>query len=188
MKRTFLALPVKTSENFLQFYDSLRNKLKDVPVKWVRKDHMHLTLYFRAETSTREVKDLIRIAGEAAASTENFRLEFNKFGVFPSMKRPRVIWIAPGSPESIMQLYSNLEPLLEKAGLSPANTPPFKPHLTLGRIRWIEDLQLLRSLENTYSGRELLDIEIDRMVYYQSTLLPEGPEYEVISDFALSNI
>ena len=53
---------------------------------------MHLTLRFIGDTSKKEVQDIIRAVEATAAVCALFTLSAGGVGVFPGLKKARVIW------------------------------------------------------------------------------------------------
>jgi 2'-5' RNA ligase len=71
----------------------------------------------------------------AAAGLSPFEIEIAGAGVFPSWKRPRVLWLGTGEGRlSLSALSVALEREFRAGGLGDADKP-FVPHLTLGRWR-----------------------------------------------------
>ena len=49
MKRLFIAIHIKPSEEFLDVFDSIKEQLSDESIKWVEEENIHLTLRFIGE-------------------------------------------------------------------------------------------------------------------------------------------
>ena len=61
----------------------------------------------------------------------------------------------------------------------------FSPHITLGRIKFIKNKQLLNNLIDTYSDVLLQQITVSNIILYESILKPSGAEYRIIEKFDL---
>jgi 2'-5' RNA ligase len=103
-------------------------------VRWVRLDGLHLTLRFLGpapEGLVGATTAAVREAAEAAPGPID--LELVGAGAFPQRDRPRTLWIGVGGDlEALATLAKRTEAALVEAGW-PAETRPFRPHLTLAR-------------------------------------------------------
>lgn len=104
-------------------------------VRWTRPDQLHLTLKFFGNLEIGAVPDITKALHEAAREISTFRLTVEEPGVFPSIRRPSVIWLGIGGDvESLRQLQAHVERLTAGAG-SHSEDRAFHPHLTIGRVR-----------------------------------------------------
>ena len=55
---------------------------------------------------------------------------------------------------------------------------PYNPHLTLGRIKHLNDKEVLRSLLEQFQNSEIQIVQVDEVILYESILLPTGPVYK----------
>src|SRR5438094_9477981 len=62
-------------------------------VKWVRPEGIHLTLQFLGDVSDRQVSEIEQAIERACADMSPFSLNLDKLGVFPNLRRPRVLWV-----------------------------------------------------------------------------------------------
>jgi 2'-5' RNA ligase len=103
-------------------------------VRWVRLDGLHLTLRFLGPTPDERVgatAAAVRSVAEAAAGP--IQLTLTGAGSFPRADRPRTLWIGVGGDlEALEGLAARTEAALVDAGW-PAESRPFRPHLTLAR-------------------------------------------------------
>jgi len=137
--RTFIAieLPEATRRELQGMVEHLRRS--GIRASWVRPDRMHLTLRFLGEIDD----DQAGIAGEFLAKgcsgISAFECAVQGAGAFPDVRHPSVIWAGVGPLEGGL---SEVQTVAEKAAasidLKPENRP-FRPHLTLGRIRRPEE-------------------------------------------------
>jgi 2'-5' RNA ligase len=105
-------------------------------------------------------------------------------GAFPSMGRPRVLWL--GVTEGAQPLTAVAERLcasLRERGFK-LEDRPFKAHLTLGRVKPRGDREARRALETIPPG-ELARFAVGEVVLMQSTLGPGGAKHSVLRAFRL---
>jgi len=103
-------------------------------VRWVRLDGLHLTLRFLGPTPERLVDRTAAAVREVARAADGpIDLQLTGAGAFPRADRPRTLWIGVGGDLSeLAALAAKAEAALVEAGW-PAETRPFRPHLTLAR-------------------------------------------------------
>jgi 2'-5' RNA ligase len=106
-------------------------------VRWVPPGNVHLTLRFLGEVSPDRVEEIETLLSAAAARHPAFTLTAQGVGAFPDLRRPRVVWVGIGPPESIGTLdalHRDLEDGFADLGFGREGRP-FRPHLTIGRVR-----------------------------------------------------
>src|SRR5580765_7338593 len=133
--RTFVAIPVP--ETWGAYLAALTQDLARLvqPVSWTREGNFHMTVRFLGdlgEDGASRVGDAVARGADGAHPAE---AELGPIGAFPSLDRPRVIWVgvAGGEPE-IAALAERVNRAIDAAGFERADKP-FRPHLTLGRVR-----------------------------------------------------
>jgi 2'-5' RNA ligase len=104
-------------------------------VSWVKPGNLHLTLKFLGDATPSQAERLIGSLAHKLAKLSPFELELRGLGAFPSLRRPRVIWVgvAEGGP-ALCVLAQKVEGSAVKAGF-PREARAFSPHLTLGRVK-----------------------------------------------------
>jgi len=143
-------------------------------------DQLHITLKFIGEVDESIIPKIVNSLSKI--EHPSFTLNFDGIDGFPSLNRPRVIFIDVEEEEGIEKLYWKVEKSLSFLGRREERR--FRPHLTVARIksphRWNIKLSgALRSL--TFSQK----IRIDSFMLKKSVLKPSGPEYTNIHIFKL---
>jgi len=173
---------------------TIRSRLKNIQqlmkemssgIRWGKVGGIHCTLKFIGEVDENRA-DKIENALCAVDVPPPFRLHVRGLGVFPGWSNPRVIWtgIDPLPPE-LIGLQRSIEKVLKPLGFPPEKRP-FKPHLTLGRVKQKDKLQ--RLIEYIRTERDSIDLgpfDVHRFTLFQSILRPEGAEYRSIRDYSL---
>ena len=136
--RVFVAidLPAPAKEVLRQAVADLQSDLPQ-GIRWVRPEGVHLTLKFLGDVASARVAD-IQSAMERASrefGPTSFRLALSGLGVFPNPREPRVLWAGvSGDMKALAKLQGLVDESLEVAGFD-RERRPFRPHLTLGRVR-----------------------------------------------------
>jgi 2'-5' RNA ligase len=130
--RLFIAINF-TSKDRQRMYNAGR-KMRDagLPVGWVDADQIHLTLKFLGEVRPERVRDVKEALANVAAKTRPFTLEMRGAGAFPTMRRPKVIWLGAEASPELRCLKHDLEWELAPQGFE-REVRAFHPHVTLGR-------------------------------------------------------
>ena len=157
---------------------SLLGRLRESgwPVRWVHEEGLHLTLKFYGEVAPERlevIEEAVRFAGQGAVP---LALRLDELGAFPSVARPRVLWIGIEGPPALELLQDRLERGGEGIGFPPEGAP-FQPHVTLGRVREGHHFPAhgLEEFSSTYARAPFLG---HQLVLYESVLTTKGPRYE----------
>lgn len=106
-------------------------------VRWVNPAGIHLTLKFLGDTEAGLVTPLRAALREMAAAGDPmpFPLHLDGLGVFPKHREPRGIYAGvDGDLDSLVRAQRQVEQVIARLGF-PREKRPFRPHLTLGRVR-----------------------------------------------------
>lgn len=182
MPRLFIGIPVPDSyhEKMASMTDALSSRLKS-KVKWTKSDNAHITLRFLGDTDEAEMEAILRAL--RAIDAPAFYMRAGGGGCFPDDRRPRVLWagIMKGA-KACADLAATINMTLETVGVK-TDQRPFKCHLTLGRVKWLENDDMARRIREesgVWPG-----FKVDRFTLWQSTLTPDGSIYEVVEEFPL---
>lgn len=153
-----------------------RLRRRDLPVRWVRDENLHLTLKFFGEVATDRVatiEEAIRVANAGSAPLE---MRLDELGAFPNARRPRVLWVGLDAPPALELLQDRLERQCDAIGFPPEGTP-FRPHVTLGRVRQGQRCPLRAVVEAGAPVEQILFLATD-LVLYESVAGDGGQRYE----------
>ena len=151
-----------------------------VRARWVRPESIHLTLKFLGRLP---VEGVARVAEALAASVEGqpaFRLTAGGLGVFPGLRRPRVVWVGlGGETEALTGLQQRVDRNLAARGFAP-EARPFRAHLTLGRFDDTGSPGPVADVLARDAGREAGRFEVRELVLFKSDLRPTGAVYSAL--------
>ena len=85
-----------------------------------------------------------------------------------------------------MQLKAEVENQMIHFGF-PSEERKFLPHLTVGRIKLLENKQALQQIIETFHEQVLHEFVVPEVIYYESILRKEGPEYIPLGKYKLKN-
>ena len=145
----------------------------------VDEDNLHFTLEFLGEVEEKNIPGII-IALEKISSSK-FSARLAGLGAFPNQRRPNVVFLDCGlGSEHLVSLAKNVETALQPLGFF--NDKPFRPHLTIGRVKSSVDLEEFFSNHADFSTDEF---GIGSFALVGSQLTPNGPEYKNVKLFPL---
>jgi len=154
--------------------------------KWTLPQNLHITLQFIGEVERDTLWELVKIAQEIAESFRPFRITYKGLGVFPHLRRPRILWVGVDSGSgTLKRLARTVEVANKRVKNIRPDTKPFHPHVTICRMKRVDERKLrffLRKYQNFIFGEE----EVNRIAVIKSTLTPEGPIYSPIEEFYFS--
>ena len=116
---------------------AIQHELRDLPlpVRWVPPEGIHLTFKFLGVVQGDRVSEIGRALEGGGRGVPAFRLEASGIGTFPERGNPRVLWVGvAGDLAAALRLQEQIDRCLAAIGL-PVEDRPFRPHLTLGRVR-----------------------------------------------------
>lgn len=183
--RAFLAIdpPAEVLREIGKIQQGLK-KTCPFDVRWVNPEGMHLTLKFFGNVSEDDIIIISRIVGKNTTSRAPLQLEVKKLGLFPSLKRPKVLWIGlEGDIPPLLVLQKKLEDGLEEAGYAREGRP-FRPHLTLGRIKMARCPGNPEQFMRDGGGCEAGSFLAGGLSLMKSDLTPRGAVYTRLGWFA----
>jgi 2'-5' RNA ligase len=180
--RLFVAVPLTEEARGDIAHLVARAAPRGLPGRPAHPDKWHVTLRFLGDVD--EVgRDRLLAELDGAGLGTPFRVRWGGLGAFPNLRRATVLWVGldEGAPQ-LTALANAVEEAVEAAGFPPEDRP-FRPHLTLSRIRPHQDVTAL--VEN--SPPLGVPMPVDRVVVYRSHLGGRGgPRYEVVEEFPLA--
>jgi RNA 2',3'-cyclic 3'-phosphodiesterase len=176
-KRLFIAVKIDNSTSLLRILEETKSCLNYEKIKWVDPDNLHLTLVFLGDTEERIISK-IKIAIDKIKSVQ-FNLQLNSIGVFRNINFPTILWFGIKSNKIISNLKNTIDMQLNSIGFA-IEAREFKPHLTIGRIKYITDKKNLEILLKKFSNRNIALQLVSEIILYESILSSEGPTYKVI--------
>lgn len=153
-----------------------------LPGKVVSPDKWHVTLRFIGAVDEVAL-DRVTAALDEAELGRSFDVMWGGLGAFPRLTKATVLWLGlERGAEGMRELAARVEAALDQAGI-PAEDRPFRPHLTLSRIRPPQDVAELVERIPTVGGR----MRVRSVGLMESRLHGRsGAEYEVLERFPLA--
>jgi 2'-5' RNA ligase len=180
--RTFIAIEIPW--DIISKIRELQQGIKTYgfKIRWVRAENIHLTLKFLGDVEAAKLDKIAEVLSETAEGYTAMSLKAKGIGVFPSIKRPRVLWVGlTGQLESLVGLQNTLDTNLKALGFSEEKRS-FKGHLTLGRMKGNIDLKTFGDALLKFRGFESEIFTAGRIILYKSELKPTGAVYTKLAE------
>jgi len=185
--RSFVAVdtPAEVKERMIVLSERL--KATGADVKWEPKEKLHITVKFLGHVEEKRLESLANRLGGHLQTFPSFSLIYRGVGCFPSLHRPRVIWVGAEDKDGVLQkIQEKVEEIASGFGLEKEERT-FHPHVTIGRVKGS------RNLENLVGELERADFEpqasnIHEVLLMKSDLRPTGSVYSVLRRYELLKI
>lgn len=151
--------------------------------KWTLPQNLHITLQFIGNVDRETLADLLKTTQEVANSFRPFKITYKGLGVFPHLRKPRILWVGVDSGSApLKRLAKTVEIANKRVKNIRPDTKPFHPHVTICRMKRVDERKLrffMRKYQNFIFGEEI----VNKIAVIKSTLTPEGPIYSPIEEF-----
>ena len=186
--RAFIAVRVPASPELLRVLGRIDACGQNV--RTIHSERLHLTLRFLGDIEPRAVSSINAALECVCSSCARFTLIVRGLDAFPGRQRPSVVWAGIDGAEPLIDIADELEKALRRKGFPRADRP-FRPHLTLARIRnsrrrgHSQPAPNLESLFAEFGTVRLGTLDVDRVVLYRSELRADGPVYTELAAVVL---
>jgi len=180
--RTFIA--IELPEEIIYTISKVQEEIKSygLKIRWVRPENIHLTLKFLGDIQEADTEKVARAVSESVTGYHPISLAVKGIGVFPGIKRPRVLWLGISKKLDLLTaLQRTLDEKLEAIGF-PKEKRPFRGHLTLGRIKDKIDPKRLHGVLKEFAQFESEHFFAHRIILYKSELKPKGAVYTKLAN------
>ena len=183
--RTFIALELPPS--LISLLAKVQENLQSMGLraKWVRPENIHLTLKFLGNINPADIDNIGGAMMDAVDDFAAINLVAGGVGVFPGIKRPRVIWVGLGGQiQLLFTMQHVLEDNLAALGFKKEKRP-FKGHLTLGRFKQSVNPNTIRRVLQEFGNLAIEEFTARRVIFYKSDLKPTGAVYSQLQQVVL---
>ena len=156
-------------------------------VKWVNVDNIHLTILFLGNIEEDDIHPMEDSIGKICDKYSSFDISLEGIGLFPDIRKPRVIWLGlGGNIDRMGNFRDDLQGILSPFGIKKENRA-FKPHITLGRFRnpTGKNGELGKYLTR-YRSISSPVYTVNELFLFKSELKPSGARYTRINSWMLT--
>lgn len=175
--RTFIAIKITPEKELPDIIFTLKKSLEGEAIKWVDVNNLHLTLRFLGETSHKQTLEITRLLENISQNFQSFQFSLKGVGFFKSKNQPRVLFFSVENDLILKQLADEIEESIISLGFSQVEKA-FNPHLTIGRIKFIQNKNAFYSMVNDFKNSEIQQVTVSEIIFYQSILSSDGTIYK----------
>jgi len=176
-------LPENTKKKLAEYEE----KWPNLPVRWTKKENLHITLVFLGYLNDEELLEVINAAKEISSKNKPFSIILNKIIYGPPKKMPpRMVWVEGEQSQELADLQKDLENSLY-GGSEKSDARPYSPHINLGRIKTWEFRRLEPEERPEVNEAINLSFEVNSIEVMESKLKKGGPEYDILELCPLKN-
>ena len=172
--RLFIA--IELPEDIKNYLRQIQQQLPEVRMSKAK--DFHLTLKFLGEIDETMAENIKRELEKI--SFEKFSLTLSDIGVFPNERNVRVVWTGLKECKELIKLQKAVEAALRSFGFK--SDKRFHPHLTLARIKHVDDKKLFMEKLKTIKTQGKT-FPVKSFCLFRSILTPECPVYEVLGEY-----
>ena len=182
-----IALPEPVKQAIERTQNELRTELPAKSVRWTRREQFHLTMRFLGSVDVQDVDRLNEAVRRACAGSGVLQLRAAGIGVFPGVRRPRVVWAGVDDRGGRL---AGLQRSIEAATATFTDEPPqekFSGHITLARCRDINrtEASRLATIVDNLANRSFGEWSANAVEIIRSETLPGGSRYTTVIEIAL---
>jgi RNA 2',3'-cyclic 3'-phosphodiesterase len=151
-------------------------------VRWIGPDQLHVTLKFLGDVPDEDAGGIGDACAAAAAECEPFEFAIDICGCFPREGDVRIVWGgAQHLPDALSACAARCEDAFAAIGFS-RESRPFKPHVTVGRVRDDRSRGRLREAVGEVRVKSTQQ-SVVAMTLFESVLSPQGARYNKVGRF-----
>ena len=149
--------------------------------KWVDPDRLHLTLKFLGEQPDDAVSRVATAMDDVGRRHRWIDTSLNEFGAFPNFRRLRVVFISMEPDPRLEMLHHDVEVACHALGF-PLEARPFRPHVTLARVKQLVAADTVRALlrEAESGTREPIESTVRSIDLMRSVPGARAPAYDLL--------
>lgn len=186
MIRLFVAVEIESIESWrriIEFRNAVIPCSINGGIKPVEDENIHLTLRFIGEVPESYLPRIIECLS-VVQNFKKFHIAINGVGAFPSMARPRVVWVGvKDGAEVLREIRESFEGCLKR--LAQEDREEFVPHITVARIKGRYKTECLAAVLRKYETEVFGTSPVTQIKLKRSQLTPRGPIYSDVAIFRL---
>ncbi len=153
---------------------------------WVRAESIHVTLVFLGWQNPSRRVPAERALAAGVAGHPSFDISLSGLALFPTPRNPKVVSLGiQGKVQSLVDLQVRLAAECAAEGFE-LEDRPYRPHITLARIKALKGLSGLKSVVDAHRNISAGRFTVSRVTLFQSFLEPGGARYVNLAEAPLA--
>jgi 2'-5' RNA ligase len=153
------------------------------PLTWSPTDNFHITTKFIGDWPEDRLDELKEALG-GLTKRGPITAAIGGFGWYPNPHQPRVLYCGVKAPTELVSLAKDLDARCTRLGIA-AEKREYRPHLTLARMKGVQDVTALRQAIAQLPSAEFGMSTAAKVLLYKSEPGETTSAYKVIGEFAL---
>jgi 2'-5' RNA ligase len=149
---------------------------------------MHVTIRFFGDTSDEHIKLISSALDDISNVTKEFEFNVKGSGIFRNIKNPRVLWLGIDDKTELISIKKSLDVRLEEKGFAENESSIYNPHLTIGRMKFVNEPDVIKRFIEDYKSFHFLKVKVGEILYYESVPGAKGHKYEILSRHPLIQV
>lgn len=178
-ERTFICIPVTQQTRSALSLIHRHAKAKAPGLSCQNPDYAHITLAFLGRISSEVTAEIAAGLDGICGRIQSFRFSVGGGGFFGSRKQPKVLWVGIPPSSGLSTLQGQIAGVVRNAGVA-LEPRPFKPHLTVARVRTALPPGSLTSIMTCINNTNFAEIMVDHVLLMNSRLNGPGPRFTTI--------
>jgi RNA 2',3'-cyclic 3'-phosphodiesterase len=184
--RTFIALPIASAVRVRITAALTQLGALTSNIRLIKEENFHLTVKFLGPLNESRIDSICETVREAVRPFPPFTISAKGLGVFPNVKRARILWVGLQSSD-LQALAGRLEAVLEPLGF-PREARMFSPHLTVGRWNSVAaPREVLADELRKWEGFEFGASPVEEVIVFESVLNRNGAVYRPLERIRLAH-
>ncbi len=185
--RIFIAIniPEKVKTTLVSF----QSRWPELPIRWIKKQNIHITLVFLGYIQDKEIPEVLKITEQISQKHDSFSINLNRICYGPPKKMPpRMVWATGEISEQLGKLQRDLEDSFFSSPVKKTHKSKnraYCSHINLGRIHQWEFRQIEPEERPQIEEDISLSFPVDSIEIMESHLKRTGAEYVVLNSFKL---
>jgi 2'-5' RNA ligase len=158
--------------------DAIASLRAEAPeLSWTPAQGRHLTMKFLGDVEPDRVDGITSMMDEIARTHRPFSIHLAQVGAFPNFRKARVVWLGVAHEPRLELLQHDLELAAEGLGFA-LDGLPFRPHVTLARVKAEVDVDRMRRLARAARKVDFsAAVNVAEMTLFESTRAPTGARH-----------
>lgn len=184
MKRTFIGIKISVSPDFRNQLMDINQQMIREKINWVDPNLFHITIHFIGKVPDELIQSIDTALQNIVPSFSTLKIKIARLGVFPNVRRAKVLWADLEYDEQLNELQQAVVQSMKQHNLQ-VEEREFTPHLTLGRIKYLNHPYRLKQLLEQYSDTVFDEQILESVTFFESRLDQKGPSYYPINVYRL---
>ncbi len=159
------------------------------PIKWIKKENIHITLLFLGYLDENQLLETIKITKEIVSFYDSFFIVLDQYCYGPPNKKPRqMVWVKIAKNLELLALQRSLEETLFSLPLfqyKQKQCREYLSHITLGRIKQWEFNKLEPEQRPKINEKCSLKFSVNSIKIVESELERTGAKYTILKTYNL---